>query len=308
MPRRIFCKISVCSSRKRPTPFGVLAGIFLLILMLPRAGWAAEKVVGVLLSREIFPYVSMVEGLETRLKLPVQRFFLDENGTAYSLSGRSATLNPQLYDVLVAVGPEALRYLHDRAGSVPVLYSMVLSPRNVIGEQGRLPCGVNLNIPAEAQFSSIVRFLPLSRKIGVLFDPANNQAWFKSASVVAASRKLELVPLQVIRQGDRLDLAGEFSHLDAILFIPDPSVISKSVIQHVIKQAVIKGIPAVGYNQFFLDSGATLALIIDYRKVGAQVARQVEQVLAGERCEMGVSPEYDAVFNEEVWRTLRKKD
>ena len=269
-------------------------------------GWAAEKGVGVLLSREIAPYVSMVEGLETHLKVPVQRFFLDGSGTPYSLSGRATTLTPQMFDALVAVGPEALRYLQPRVDTVPLFYGMVLNPRNVVGEQGRHLCGVNLNIPADAQFSSILRQLPSAKKIGVLFDPANNQAWFKSASAMAAARGLELHPLQVVRQGDRLELVGEFSPLDAILFIPDPSVISKAVIQHVIKQAVIKGIPVVGYNQFFLDSGATLALLIDYRKVGAQVARQVEQAFAGERCEAGVSPEYEAVLNEEVWRTLKK--
>ncbi|MFZ5775263.1 MAG: ABC transporter substrate-binding protein [Thermodesulfobacteriota bacterium] len=280
-----------------------------MLLIVPPRAWAADKRVGVLLSREIAPYVAMVEGLEARLRLPVQRFFLDESGTPYSLSGQTPSLNPQSYDALVAVGPEALRYLHPRAGTVPLLYGMVLNPRNVVGEQGRQPCGINLNIPAEAQLASILRVLPAARKIGVLFDPANNQAWFKAASASAAGKGIELLPLQVLRQGDRLELAGEFAHLDAILFIPDPSIISKAVIQHVIKQAVLKGTPVVGYNQFFLDSGATLALLIDYRKVGAQVARQVEQVLASERCEAGGSaPEYEAMVNDEVLRTLKKKD
>lgn len=282
--------------------------LLLLLLMLasPTLCLAREKAVGVLLSREIGPYVSMVEGLESRLNAPAQRFFLDETGRPYSLSGRNATLNPQMYDVLVAVGPEALQYLQPRAGGIPLAHAMVLNPRNVVTDPQWQPCGVGLSIPAEAQFVSLLRHLPSIKRLGVLFDPGNNQAWFKGAAVLAAGKGFELVPLQVSRQGGKLEMVGDFARLDAILFIPDKSIISKAVIQYVIKQGVLTNTPVIGYNQFFHDSGAALSFLIDYQKVGQQVARQVERLLAGEKCEGESPPMYEVVVNEEVWRALRK--
>lgn len=280
--------------------------LLLLILAVPGLCPAREKVVGVLLSREIAPYVSMVEGLESRLSVPAHRFFLDETGKPYSLGGRNVTLNPQMYDVLVAVGPEALHYLQPRAGAIPLVHGMVLNPRNVITDPQWQPCGVGLSIPAEAQFASTLRHLPSLKRLGVLFDPGNNQAWFKGAAAVAATKGFELVPLQVSRQGGRLEMVGDFARLDAILFIPDKSIISKAVIQYVIKQGVLSNTPVIGYNQFFHDSGAALNFLIDYHRVGQQVARQVELLLAGERCQGELPPLYEAVVNEEVWRALRK--
>ncbi|HIJ89324.1 MAG: hypothetical protein OEV89_00510 [Desulfobulbaceae bacterium] len=284
------------------------ASLFLLLLILasPSLCLAREKVVGVLLSREIAPYVSMVEGLESRLNASSQRFFLDESGRPYSLGGRNATLNPRLYDALVAVGPEALQYLQPRAGGIPLLHGMVLNPRNVISDPQWQPCGVGLNIPAEAQLASILRYLPAIKRLGVLFDPGNNQAWFKGAAAAALAKGFELVPLQVSRQGGKLEMVGDFARLDAILFIPDKSIISKAVIQYVIKQGVLGNTPVIGYNRFFQDSGAALNFLIDYHKVGQQVARQVEQLLSGEKCEGEVPPLYEVVVNDEVWRALRK--
>jgi putative ABC transport system substrate-binding protein len=266
-----------------------------------------EKRIGVLLSREILPYVAMVEGLESRLNATVQRFFLDEKGRPYSLAGRSSILNPQQYDALVAVGPEALYYLQPRVGATPLAYGMVLNPRKVVSDQQWQPCGVSLNIPAEAQLAAILRQLPGLKRLGVLFDPANNQAWFNGAVAVAAVKGVELLPLQISRQGGWLEQGGDFSRLDAILFIPDASIISKAVIQYVIKQGVVNNTPVIGYNQFFHDSGAAFTILIDYRKVGGQVARQVEQLLAGEKCE-GAVPQYEVLVNEDVWRALKRKD
>jgi hypothetical protein len=180
----------------------------------------------------------MVEGLESRLgNQPVQRFFLDDQGKPYSLGDRGAKLVPSQYAALVAVGPEALRYLLPRTGTVPLIYGMVLNPELVIGADDKLPCGVSLNIPVRAQLSTIRQHLPAVARLGVLFDPENNQAWFENAATVAASMGMQIVPLRVNRQSAKLDIIGDFSLLDTILFIPDKSIISKAVIQHVIKQA-----------------------------------------------------------------------
>ncbi|MCX5875945.1 MAG: hypothetical protein NT087_06580 [Deltaproteobacteria bacterium] len=161
-------------------------------------------------------------------------------------------------------------------------------------------------MPAEAQFASILRQLPKLRRLGVLYDPANNQVWFTAAAAVAAARGFELVPLPVRRQEGKLAMASDFSRLDAILFIPDTSIISRSVIQHAIKQGVVHNTPVIGYNQFFYDSGAAFTLLIDYRTVGQQVARQVERLLAGEKCDGVASPSHELVINEEVWRKLKR--
>ena len=125
---------------------------------------------------------------------------------------------------------------------------------------------------------------------------------------VAESQDIELVPLQVQREEGRLKILGNFSELDAILFIPDKTIISKAVIQYVIKRAVLKRIPVVGYNQFFYDSGATLAFLIDYRKVGQQVAGKVTTIINGGPCEPLSPPTFDVQINPGAWQALQLGD
>lgn len=262
--------------------------------------------IGVLLSREIPPYVSMLESFESQLRTQsIDRFFLDEKNQPYSLGGGGGELNPEQYDVLVAVGPGALRYLKDRAKQVPLVFGMVLNPQKIFTVSEEPGCGVTLNLPVKAQFAGMLKYFPAMARLGVLFDPVNNQDWYESASDIASDLGIKLVPLQAQRVSGRLKILGKLSDLDAILFIPDKTIISKAVIQHVIKQAVLEHTPVVGYNQFFYDSGATLAFIIDYKKIGQQVAEQVEAILDGHSCESLIPPAFDLRVNASVWEALQ---
>lgn len=290
-----------------PRRRAVLVGLaFLLSFLLARAGAATaeEKAVGVLISREIAPYAAMVEGLESRLNEPVKRFFFDERGQPFTLAGRSASFDPKGYDLLVAVGPEALQYLAPLTDARRLVYGMVLHPRAALRDPPVMPCGVSLDLPPATQFAAIRKRLPNLRRLGVLFDPANNQAWFEEAKPLAEAQGFTLAPLRVNRQGEGLELVGDYTGLDAILFIPDKSVISKAIIQYVIKQGVLRKTPVIGYNQFFYDSGAALAFLIDYRGVGEQVAGQAERLLAGGKCEEEAAPRFELAINQEVWRAL----
>lgn len=269
---------------------------------------AQERGVAVLLSREIAPYVAMVEGLEQQLgKHPVQRFFLDKQGQVYGFAGGSGDLDPARYDALVAVGPSALRYLQGRSGHVPLLFGMVLNPEKLFSDSEKPPCGVSLNISIAAQISAISEQLPGMASLGILFDPANNQSWFDHAAVIAKTLGIELLPLQVTYQREKITILGDLDAPDAILFIPDKTIIAKPIIQYIIKQAVLQGTPVVGYNQFFYDSGAALSFIVDYAKNGQQVAKLIEKILMGGRCAGVVAPAFTTRINEDVLRVLQHR-
>lgn len=279
---------------------------FLLIFIQPQGASALDKNVAILLSREIAPYVDMVAGLESGLgNQPVQRFFLDEKGQPFTLAGRESILAPEQFSALVAVGPEALDYLQQQSiATTPVFYGMVLNPQSLSLNSPRLTnCGIALNLPVDVQLVALQQQLPALKRLGILFDPANNHAWFDQAQGSAAQVNIELLPLQVQRTNGRLELVGDFTQPDALMFIPDKSIISQAIIQYVIKQAVLRRIPVVGYNQFFLDSGAALAFVIDYRQVGRQVAHQIRTVLGGQECPF-TAPAFELKRNPQVWQAL----
>jgi len=295
---------SISMRRFRAQVFGWL--FLLLAIGLPAAGAASEKPACVLISREIAPYIAMVEGLEDALgNQLLQRYFLNREGQPYTLAGPGGVFDPRRFSVLVAVGPEALRFLHGLGTDVPLVYAMVLNPGNVVGSAAPdFFCGVTLNLSAATQIFSIRRHFPDLNRLGVLFDPVNNQDWFDQAADVGRASGIELIPLRVHQVRGRVVLPADFQRAEAILFIPDRSIISQTVIRHVIKEAALHGIPIVGYNQFFHDAGAALSIVVDYRGVGGQVARQVEHLLAGKRCEGELPPAFAVHINGPVWKAL----
>lgn len=259
--------------------------------------------VGIIISKEIRPFIRMVEGIEENLRMPSCRIFFDKGGMPYGCNSGGKGFGPERFSVAVAVGPQALEYLIRHEWPGPLVYGMILNPDAITGHTDRF-CGVSLNIPYWEQISSLHNIFPLVRRLGILYDPANNQKRFDRAKKISALQGITVVPLLVTKENPiSHHFEEKLRDLDAIMFVPDPTVISLAVVQYVIKKGILQGIPSIGYNRFFHDSGAALSFVIDYREVGKRVAGQVRNILMGRPCARLV-PDYKIVLNARVIKKL----
>jgi putative ABC transport system substrate-binding protein len=145
----------------------------------------------------------------------------------------------------------------------------------------------------------IARGLPAVKRLGLLYDPRYNADFFEKALTEAASSNLKIVPLKVSSKKDIPDvLKQNWGNMDALWLIPDQTVISESIVQYIIKEALFSKIPVIGYNRFFYESGAALAFVFDYEELGRQTGRLAVSALAGKPCEKEAP-----VFR--VWQNLR---
>lgn len=263
----------------------------------------------VLVSKNIRPYVEALEGLRDKLgeliDVDVEVVMLDRyadksrDDLAKRLSERGDI------DLVAAIGPEAASFAWQvfSDAEFPKIYSIILNPEKVI-ETGELKAGIPLNIPPENQLGMIKRGLPSVRRIGVFFDPEFNAGFFAQAADAAVDLEMDLVPLSVSSKKDIPFLLQEcWDSLDCIWLIPDRTVISESIAQYIIKQAVLQKVPVVGYNQFFYESGAAMTFVFDYADLGRQTAGLIRDVL--HQRETGVrAPVYRVWLNESVLKKL----
>jgi putative ABC transport system substrate-binding protein len=178
------------------------------------------------------------------------------------------------------------------------MYSMILNPPGVC-RKAETACGVSLDLPARQQLEMIARGLPSVKRLGLLFDPQCNGGFSVTAGSEAGSFQLSIVPLPVSSKKDIPAVLKEhWSDIDALWLIPDQTIISESIVQYIIKEALLAGVPVVGYNRFFYESGAALAFVFDYKDLGRQTGRLAAGVIGGGPCEKE-SP----VFR--VWRNRR---
>ena len=261
-------------------------------------------------SKNIRPYVEAVDGLRDQLDalsldVNVEIIMLDRYGDTSKEDLANRFAGEIKLDLVGAIGPEAAAFIWEtfQGAAVPKIYAIILNPEKVIsGIESAI--GISLNIPPADQLHVIRQSFPFARRIGILYDPAYNSDFFAAASAAALEQDVEIVPMTASSKKDIPFLLEQcWDSVDCIWLIPDRTVISESIAQYIIKQAILQKVPVVGYNQFFYDSGAAMAFVFDYRELGRQAARLIADVLrqkaAGPR-----NPVFTVRRNETVLKKL----
>jgi putative ABC transport system substrate-binding protein len=173
---------------------------------------------------------------------------------------------------------------------------MVLSPEQVLERPLTAGAGVSLTIPIDIQIGSIRESIPSLDSLGLLFNPQINQDFFQRARAASQGVGIEIVPLQITSQKDVPEvLESSWGSIDGVWLIPDRTVISKSLVEFIIKEALYHRVPVIGYNRFFYQAGAALAFVFDYGDIGRQTGNIVISKLQGQDVRVQT-----AVF--EVWK------
>lgn len=301
----IFCTHGIPYTVLRRLLLATLCSVFLGAAALQGEEIRAPKV-AILVSRDIRPYIEAVEGMGAVLAesagAKVQVFSLEKfKGKSQDVLLQSLT--GEKFDLFVAVGPEAVRFARENPAleKTAWLYSMILNPPRVSG-QAETACGVPLDIPAQRQLEMVAQGLRTIKRLGLLYDPRYNSEFFMKAAAEAPSLDLKIVPLKVSSKKDiPVVLKQNWENIDALWLIPDQTVISESIVEYIIKDALFKQLPVIGYNRFFYESGAALAFVFDYEELGRQAGRLAANVLRGKACEKETP-----LFH--VWLNLRVID
>ena len=279
-------------------------GCFFFSAALPGCLWAASPgtpvTVGVVVSRHIKPYMQAEAGLRAFLEeqgpCEVSTFILGDSG-ASDLAELAENLQAGGFKALVSIGPEATDFIWSVSEFRGVrVFTMVLSPGKVLGQPLESVSGVTLTIPIDIQLGSIQESIPSISTLGLLFNPRTNHEYFQRAQSASQGSNIEVVPLKV---NSRQDVPGvlesSWGAIDGLWLIPDRTVISKSLVEYIIKEALYQKIPVIGYNRFFYQAGAAMAFVFDYGDIGQQTGRVALAKLGGQ--EVSVQ---GAVF--EVWK------
>ncbi len=241
-----------------------------------------------------------LDGFRSHMSGPLVTSYVDANPelARHRLSRSESSL-------ITAIGPVAAKMVWESApADTRKLCLMVLDPAELLGRSDL--CGIHLRVPVQEQFRLISQRMGPGTRIGVLYNPSENGRWILDAGVAVSLTDVMLVPIAVERTEDVAGaLLSAAERIDALLFIPDSTVISETMVGYLVKNALLKGIAPVGYNSFFLETGAVMAFIIDYRKCGEAGADLAMEVLSGKRCHMQPPP-FEVAWNEKAWDVVQR--
>ncbi|MDZ7833062.1 MAG: ABC transporter substrate binding protein [Desulfobacterales bacterium] len=263
----------------------------------------------IVVSRQIRPFIEVLEGIRSVFKdIPgaaAETYFLDQMDEARQ-DQALAKFGDGGYRIFLAIGPEAAELLWNRlpAADGGKIYSVVRNPEKNISALDREQCGVPLNIPPAEQVRRIHQGLPGIERIGIIYDPAHNEAFYEAAQAAAASLGILIKPLRVnSRQSISEILRAHLDSIDCLWMIPDQTVISETIIHYVIKTCLVQGKSVIGYNKFFYESGACLSFVFDFHQIGRQTGAMVADLYQGKPCGRQ-TPAYEVWLNKRVCKRL----
>ncbi len=268
---------------------------------------ASTTVVAVTVSQKIRPYMDALEGLNTAFRdkdIKLEVFWLDGLDEK-RLANLGREMSRRSFDLFVAVGPDAVRFLWHRVAvdNATRVYTLILHPEKLI-KNNTEACGISLQIPVASQVGAINCNMPTVHRLGIVFNPSFNRPFYQKAAAIGETLGIHLIPLEVHSRKDIPQvLKQHWQQLDGLWLIPDKTVISVSIVQYIIKQALLKKKPIIGYNRFFYESGAAMVFLLDYRDIGRQTGTMVLRMLNRQGC--GEQPPFFEVhLNSRIMRKI----
>jgi len=200
---------------------------------------------------------------------------LQSQATIYDLSevrGRLASVvSREGSRIVVALGKDAVDEAMKLPVTVSVIYGLVIEPPK---KHRHNMTGVYMSTPVSEYIDIIRKYLPSIKKISVI----GSNGLLSSLGATSHSR------VSVFRAGNSAELIktlGRIGDTQALLLLPDVSMLSASVMDSVYLFCYRRGIPLLGISEGNVKNGSLLALVFDPSGIGEQLAEITDSLLQG---------------------------
>jgi len=198
-----------------------------------------------------------LEGLRGELGGKVTVFYLNTNPELVKRQ-----LQEEPHRVVVAVGPEAAELLYN----IPIktahpVVAMVLDPEAFLGQSPL--CGVDLRVPFSEQFRLIAEKMGKGLRIGIPFNPQENQGRVDAAQIHAKAQGCTLFPIPVrSREEVAAQLTAAYTDQEVFSVVINVATFA-SALYNAIDTAMVAGTAAIGRGFLMVSNNTDTANRID---------------------------------------------
>jgi len=249
--------------------------LLICIMLIPGLySLAAAHQVVVVKSADIGPYNEAVEGFKKACNCKTTELSLAESGDTPLIQ----MIREQKPELIMTVGVDALRVV-GHITDLPVVYTMVPDSQ-LPGMMGRNISGVSLRITPEKYLNAMLDLFPQTKRIGIVYDPKNLDAFVKEAGEAARRRGLELVLRKVARARDvpaAIDVL--MPRVDIFWMLPDVTVVNAESFKYLLGTAYQHNLPVFTFTRKYVEMGAAAGLAIVPADIGFQAAEIAKRLL-----------------------------
>lgn len=236
-----------------------------------RAAPAGE--VAVICDREIEPYRALLEGLTSACDCEVRVIHPE----AAALPGLEQRLKDSGVRAVLAVGLQAQAAV-EGVRDLPVLLTMVPQVAPWVAARANRS-GIEMSFSPRQHLEALRRVFPRAKRVGVIFNPAQNAGYVREAQAAAAALDLTLVTGEIARPGELSRRLEELhGQVDVIWLLPDPMVLQAENLNLLLLASFESRIPLYGFARKYVELGAIAALQFDFTALGDQVAGLIRRM------------------------------
>lgn len=237
----------------------------------------------IIVSQDAVPYQDLSMGFQHYLSshgLPI-------SFETYSLQGNPAkgeeifpAIKKKTPRVLLTIGTLATQAALKELPDIPLVAGLVMDPGSL--PKGGNAAGVGVEFPLSIQLQWLQRVMPGVVRIGVLYNPKENQAKIEAAMKIAHGLGLKLVAREVetpLALPDALE--GIANEVDVLWGLNDRLVISPQTAEAILLFSLRHRLPVIGLTTSWTKAGALYSLDRSYGDLGAQCGELALKILQG---------------------------
>ncbi len=248
-----------------------------LILLLFQSFSLAENII-IIKSQNLPQYNMALEGFKKEMRSKGYAEGSNLKITYSDLAGIPGNLGS--FDLIYAIGTEAVKAASEKVSNKPIVFSMVLSPAKQKVLKANVT-GVALDVPVKQSLETIKEIIPNAKSIGIIYDPTYSQSIATEAKSVAGNYGLSVVATSVSASPDVVkaikDMVGK---IQVFWLILDPTVATKDTIPFIMNQCQQGSVAVFGFASFLVKVGAIASPVLDYEDIGRQSGAMAGDILA----------------------------
>jgi putative ABC transport system substrate-binding protein len=243
--------------------------------------------IAIIQPHDVTAYQEAVDGFLKQLRRSLQQeinpiIYESPQGLYTSLQqANNAMTSASPIALILTVGTEATAEIAQTITNIPIVFTMVLDPKNILNQRQDI-VGASLNIPPEFQLNMIKEVLPDAHHIGVLYDPTKHINFIEDHTQVMEKFDFTLHPFPVSSPKDIPKALEQVrQQADVLWGIVDNTVYTSKTTEFIIRYTIKEKIPFIGLSASYVKAGALCALVFDNKDIGRQAAELAGRLLSG---------------------------
>jgi len=264
--------------------FFCTAPVLLCFAVLPAFCHAAR--IALLTRSDIAPYSAFIDSYREAYKKTgsdrhTLRVFSLDSEKQVETSVTVSDIRAYGPNIIVCTGTGAVQFARQHFPQIPLVYSMVLSPREIADTVKTGLLGIGMDTDPGLKFEVLRAIKPAVKKVGAVYDPAESGDQVQAAAAAAAKAGIDFQTMPVATPREAVAAIEKLmTGVDAFMLFFDRTVLTSQTIDALFICSFRSKVPVIGFSEKYAALGALFSIEAQITDLAGETWKYTEVCLA----------------------------